>query len=71
MRNNLINFRHELGLSQTDLGGLFGLKKQQISKIENGRQEGSADFWLDMQEKFCLTNEATKKLKEVQPDKIS
>ena len=65
MRSNLIEFRFQLGLTQTEFAGLFNKDRQYQNNIEKGRRKGSADYWLGIMAKFNLTLEAIKKLKEV------
>ena len=65
MRNNLIEFRKKIGLSQTELGALVDKKKQYVWFVEQGKRKGSADFWLSIQRTFKLSFEEIDKLMEV------
>lgn len=65
MRNNLIEFRTKLGMTQTEMGELFKLSRGQWSNIENGRRNGSTKLWLEFQKKFKLDADQTLKLMEV------
>ena len=65
VRNNLINLRLQLGFTQTEFAKLFNKDRQYQFNIENGKRKGSAEYWLAIQKKFNLANEATLKLMEV------
>lgn len=65
MRNNLIEFRKKIGLSQAELGSLVDKKKQYVWFVEQGKRRGSADFWLSIQRIFKLSFEELDKLMEV------
>lgn len=65
MRSNLIALRKELGLTQKEFGLLFKKSSQHISNIENNRENGSTDMWLDIGLKFNLSVKQVKKLMEV------
>lgn len=65
MRNNLIEFRKKIGLSQEELGDLVNKKKQYVWFVEHGKRQGSADFWLSIQRIFKLSFEEIDKLMEV------
>lgn len=65
MRNNLVGFRHKLGLTQEEMGGLFNLNRQQWCNIELGTRKGSAVMWVNLGIKFNLTLKELKKLMEV------
>ena len=65
MRNNLIKLRHDLGLTQTEMGALVNKSKSYWSSIEAGRLEGMADLWLTLGIKLNLTLQQIVKLKEV------
>lgn len=69
MRNNLIDFRKKLGMTQDEFGEMFNLNKQQVSFIENGKRKGSPEFWLEVQKKFNLTNSETIELMVVQNER--
>lgn len=65
MRENLINFRKKLGLTQNEMAKMFNLTKGTWCNIEKGRNTGKAKMWIDLADKFKLSNEETKKLMEV------
>lgn len=65
MRNNLIEFRHKLGLTQEEFGNMFKQSRGQWCNIEVGRKKGSAEMWLELGNKFDLTVKELKKLMEV------
>ena len=65
MRNNLIEFRKKIGMSQEELGSLANKKKQYVWFVEQGKRKGSVDFWLSIQKKFKLSFEEIDKLMEV------
>ena len=65
MRSNLIEFRNQLGFTQTEFAELFSVDKQYQSNVEKGKRKGSADYWLRIMEKFNLTCEKINKLREV------
>ena len=64
-RNNLIEFRQKLGLTQTEMGALFNKKKGYWCFLELGKRDGDPDLWLDIGIKFNLTFQQVKKLREV------
>lgn len=65
MRNNLINFRKTLGLTQSEFGDLFGLSKNQVCWVETNRTKGMPEFWIELGIKFNLTTPQLKELMEV------
>lgn len=71
MRNNLIEFRWQLGLTQAEFAELFNKDRQYQNNIEKGRRKGSADYWIKIQKKFNLTNEKTLNLMEVTTDETT
>lgn len=71
MRNDLIEFRKQLGLTQEEFALLFNKDRQYQNNIEKGRRKGSADYWLGIMEKFNLTFEKINSLREVLPNETS
>ena len=65
MRNNLIALRNKWGLTQTEMGAMFGKKKGYWCFLETAKREGDPDLWLDIGIKFNLTLQEIKKLREV------
>lgn len=62
MRNDLIALREKLGMTQEELGALFGKKKSYICLVETAKRKGDAEFWVDLGIKFNLSLEELKKL---------
>ncbi len=65
MRNNIVEFRKKIGLTQEEMGALVDKSRNYWCLIETGRIKGEPEMWLDLQIKFNLTAEETKKLMEV------
>lgn len=65
MRNNLIKFRHKLGLTQREMGAMFGKNKGYWCFLENAQRKGDPEMWIDLGIKFNLTAKELKKLMEV------
>lgn len=65
MRNNLVELRHNLGLTQEEMAKLVNCTRGQWCNIEKARRQGSADMWLLLGTKLNLTLEEIQKLKEV------
>lgn len=65
MRHNLIDFRNKLGLTQHQMGSLFGVSKEHWCNIEHGRLTGKAEVWIELGLRFNLSLKELKKLMEV------
>lgn len=65
MRNNLIEFRHKLGFTQTEMGALFNKKKGYWCFLESGTRKGDPELWVELGIKFNLTAAQLKELMEV------
>ena len=64
-RENLIEFRKKIGMTQKEMGALFKLTESQWSRVESNDRKGNAELWLSLQKKFNLTVDETLKLMEV------
>ena len=56
-RSNLIGFRHQKGLTQTQMAKLLGVGLSTYNFIEKGKQDGKLKFWDALKEYFNLTGE--------------
>lgn len=65
MRINLIEFRKSIGLSQAELGEMFGKSRSQWGNIEKAKRKGDPEMWVDLGIKFGLDLQQLKKLMEV------
>ena len=65
MRNNLIEFRKKVGLTQEEMGSLVKCSRYQYCNVEAAKREGSPDMWLDIGILFNLSVQQLKKLREV------
>lgn len=57
MRKNLKKFRIDMELTQKELAEKLGCTTQNISLIEQGRRQGTAEFWRKFQKTFNLSGE--------------
>lgn len=62
MRNELIALREKIGMTQTEMGALFGKKRSYICLVETAKRKGDPEFWIDLGIKFNLSLEELKKL---------
>ncbi len=66
MRNNLIEFRHKIGLTQEEMASLINQKsRQQWCNIEAGKRNLTAEEIVEIGIKFNLSPKELKRLMEV------
>ena len=54
-RLKLKGFRAGKGLNQTQMAKMCGVSRAIYSLIELGKQQGTADFWLNLKTEFNLS----------------
>lgn len=70
MRKGLKMLRVKFGLRQEDMAKKCGTSLSTYNLIEQGKREGSEDFWLAVQEKFNLDGETAWRIKHNQDVQI-
>lgn len=66
MRTKLKVFRVENHLTQEQMAKRCGTSRNNYSFIEQGKRDGSADFWFSLQKEFNVPIEEMHKLRETE-----
>lgn len=66
MRKNLIIFRVQRDLTQTDMAEKLGFSRQHYSRVENGKQDVSLRFLVKLCEVFGITLDKAEELTKVE-----